>query len=213
MFCISTLTKRRPYPQTDTMTITQPNLRSRADQSDILLSFADRLRTHPLLNTQNVVITDQPVPEQFPGGGYCVTVCPGPGEFPYEMWAVGHHSTATEDGSVIVSIYTQHKRDRPGRMEARITGRKTQDDTVLSTERPPLLKWKRDILQLLTVETPAHGPMSQAWEPDKDGIPLLREIPSPRRCTQPMEVGEHPGWLTIQITFAVTWDWDLYEHA
>ena len=208
---MSTLTKPRPYPQTDNMTITQPSLRSRADQSDILLSFADRLRTHPLLNTQNVVITDQPVPEQFPGGAFCVTICPGPGEFPQELWAGGHHATATEDGSVIVSIYTQHKRDRPGRREASLLGRRTQDDTVLATERPPMLVWKRDILQLLTVETPANGSMSQSWEPDKDGVPLCRDIPAPRRCTQPLDVAEHPGWQGMQITFAVAWDWNLYN--
>ena len=39
------------------MTITdRPDLRSRADQSDILLAFVDRLREHPQLSEQNAII-------------------------------------------------------------------------------------------------------------------------------------------------------------
>lgn len=188
------------------MTITSPHLRSRADQSDILIAFAERLRTHAKLNEQNVVIDDQPVPTQFPGGGFCVCVAPGPGVFPDEMWTGGHHATATEDGSVIVGIYATNRRDRPGRGERRVTGRADHIDT----RRPALLVWKRQILQLLLVETPAHGTMSQAWEPDIDGVPLLRDQPVPKRCTAVLDVPEHDGWIGLQITFAIAWDWDLY---
>lgn len=193
------------------MSITQPHLRSRADQSDILLAFADRLRTHPKLNEQNVVVDDQPVPSQFPGGGFVVCIAPGPGDYPGELWTGGHHATATEDGSVIVGIYSSIRRDRPGRSERKILGRRSAADSLaIDPGRPPLLTWKREILQLLTVETPAHGTMSQAWEPSKDGIPLCRDIPTPVRTTAVLDVPEHTDWRGLQITFAITWDWDLY---
>ncbi len=204
------------------MTITdRPDLRSRADQSDILLAFVDRLREHPQLSEQNAIIADQAVPEQFPGGGYCIVVAPGPGQFPGELWNGGHHATATEDGSVIVGCYCTNKRDRPGRREATLLGRRHKATQAPALQdRPDLMRWKRDILSLLTVWNKEHGPKSQAWEPTKiqwDAetsenlrIPLCRDIPVPVRVTGILEVPEHPGWLGFQITFSVAWDWDLY---
>lgn len=190
---------------------TQPDRRSRADQADILLAFVDRLREHPQLNEQNAIVADQPVPDQFPGGGYCIVVAPGPGEFPGELWTGGSHATATEDGSVIVGCYASNRRDRPGRRESALFGRRHQTTPAAEQqERPSLLRWKRDILSLLTVENKAHGTMSQVWEPMKLGIPLCRDIPAPKRSTGILDVPEHPGWLGFQLTFSIAWDWDLY---
>lgn len=189
---------------------TSTQLRSRADQIDILLAFADRLREHEKLNEQNVVVSDQPVPLQFPAGGFCVCVAPGDGRFPDNLWEGGHHATGTESGSVIVGIYTQIRRDRPGRREQAMLGRKSIPGSEPSMERPSLLIWKRDILSLLTVQDPSRKAASQAWEPSKDCAPLCRSIPRPIRATSALDVPGHDGWIGMQITWAVEWDWDLY---
>lgn len=191
-------------------TITHPELRSRADQSDILLSFAERLREHPSLNEQNVVISDQPVPTQFPGGGFCACVAPGGGDFPPILWEGGHHATAAEFGSVIVGIYSKITRDRPGRREQSLLGRRDLTASAPVMDRPSLIIWKRDILSLLTVVDKSRKAGSQCWEPSKDGIPLCRSIPRPHRTTGALDVPGHDGWIGMQITFAVEWDWNLY---
>jgi hypothetical protein len=203
------------------MPITQPHLRSRATQDDILLAFADRLRTHSLLNPQTVVVSDQAVPEDMPGGGFCVVVAPGPGEFPGELTAAAHHSQVTEDGSVVVGIYTKILRDRKGRREFALFGRRVQNPAsdVAESGRPSLIVWKREILKLLMVGEPtlqsspgtAIDTMRAVWEPDDGtGIPLLRDMPRPVRSTGVLDVPGFPGWIGLQITFSIAWDWDLY---
>jgi hypothetical protein len=201
--------------------IFRPDLRGRCTQDDILLAFADRLREHPKLNDQNVVISDQPIPTQFPGGGFCVTVSAGDGRFPENMWIGGHHATATEEGSVIIGVYLQIARDRPGRRESSIVGRRhLGNDSTAKPERPSLIPWKRTILKILTVKdwTLTTGAHSQTWEPTKRvlntelniEIPLLREIPRPMHVIGPMDVPSHDSWIGLQISFSVVWDWDLY---
>jgi len=207
--------------------ITQPHLRSRATQDDILLAFADRLREHPLLNEQNVVVSDQSVPEDMPGGAFCVTVAPGPGEFPLELTSAASHAQATEDGSVIIGIYTKIVKDRKGRREFALFGRRSQlASTPDEVRKPALTTWKRDILKLLMVDGPAFqaeeldeddNPVPlynfgvQAWEPaSAAGVPLCRDIPSPRRVTAALDVPGFPGWIGIQLTFSISWDWELY---
>lgn len=190
--------------------ITNPELRGRADQSDILIAFAERLRENPLLNEQNAIVDNQPIPTQFPAGGFCVCVAPGDGRFPGNFWEGGHHTTAVEQGQVIIGVYVQIRRDRPGRREQSLMGRRESTQEAPNMDRPSLLIWKRDILQLLTVEDPRLGTMSQAWEPSKDGIPLCRSIPIPRRVTGALDVPQNPGWIGLQITFDCEWDWELY---
>ncbi len=200
--------------------INQPTKRNRADQADILLNFASRLTEHPLLNNQNVVISDQPIPEQMPGGAFCLTISPGAGSFPTELWS---HATATEDGSVIVGIFVNHRRDRPGRKESALLGRwwrgRMGEKDTDNVSRPGLISLKRTVLSLLSVQLQKivdqdynqnHQFGSQAWEPSKDGIPLCRNQIAPIRATGPMDVPGFPGWIGMQITFSVTWDWDLY---
>jgi hypothetical protein len=199
--------------------ITEPTRRSRATQDDILLAFADRLREHELLNHQNVVISDQPVPDDMPGGGFCLAVAPGPGQYPRELWESAGHAQATEDGSVIVGVYTKIVRDRRGRKEFSLFGRREQDASPQpDARRPNLMAWKRAILKLLVVGEPtlassgnvALSSFRQSWEPSRDGIPLCRDIPTPIRSTGVLDVPDFPGWIGLQITFAVAWDWDLY---
>lgn len=205
--------------------ITTPELRSRATQDDILLAFADRLREHPLLNSQNVVVSDQSVPEDMPGGGFCVTVAPGPGVFPRELTAAASHAQVTEDGSVIIGVYTKILRDRKGRREYSLFGRKSQlASTADEVRRPSLATWKREILKLLLVKGPGFqfppvdddDPLPrwdfgvESWEPSRDGVPLCRDIPSPGRSTEVLDVPGFPGWIGLQLTFAIAWDWELY---
>ena len=180
-------------------------LRGRAEQDEILDAFAARLREHPLLNTGTVVIEDQPVPRAMPSGGYLITVSPGAGEFPHNLWANGHHSTATEDGSVIIGVYLYSVKDRLGRKEAAMTSR--------APGKPSLMAWKRAVLKILTVsdETVPAGRTKQSWEPAIGARPLLRDIPQPVRATAVLDLPQHKGWIGFQIVFSCTWDWDLYR--
>lgn len=182
-----------------------PRLRSRAEQDEILDAFAARLREHELLSTATVVISDQPVPAFMPPGMYCICVAPGAGEFPHQLWANGHHTTATEDGSIIVGIYLNSQKDRAGRKEAAMTSRKPG--------RPSLLTWKRAVLKMLCVsdEPVPAGTSPQIWEPAIGDRPLLRDQPQPVRATAVLDVPDHKGWIGLQITFSCTWDWDLYR--
>lgn len=193
--------------RTMTNPVLTPALRSRADQDEILDAFAARLREHPILNTATVVVSDQPIPALMPSGGYLITVAPGAGEFPHDLWANGHHNTATEDGSVIVGIFTQSLKDRPGRKEAALTSR--------APGKPSLMAWKRAVLKILCVsdEQVTAGLSKQAWEPwdTATGRPFLRDIPQPVRSTAVLDVPEHKGWIGLEITFSCTWDWDLYR--
>lgn len=185
--------------------MTQP-IRGRATQDEILEAFAARLRSAVNgLNTATVVVSDQPVPSIMPAGGFLVTVAPGAGEFPHQLWANGHHATATEDGSVIVSFYMQSVKDAPGR----------KDSAILSSKpnRPSLMKWKRSILKALTVSDEPYVVSRHVWEPIKDGRFLLRDQPQPVRVTGILDVPEHKSWISFQMTFSCTWDWELYEDA
>ncbi|QDV26356.1 hypothetical protein [Aureliella helgolandensis] len=200
--------------------LTSPHLRNRATQTDILLAFADRLREHPLLNVQNVVVSDQAVPEDMPGGGFLVCIAPGSGNFPAELWDAASHAQATEDGSAVIGVYTKIRRDRRGRREFSLFGRRKQlSDTPEELDRPSLITWKQSILKLLTVGDPtwAHpggAPMLdvavEAWEPSRDGIPLCRDVPRPVSATGVLDVPGFPGWIGLQLTFSIAWDWDLY---
>lgn len=205
--------------------ITSPELRSRATQDDILLAFADRLREHSLLNEQNVVVSDQPVPADMPGGGFCVAIAPGDGRFPFELMDAAHHSQVTEDGSIVVGVYTKIRRDRKGRREFSLFGRRKQiislpDVDQPESRRPNLTQWKRDILKLLLVGEPSLADGSNvpidhlrhAWEPASEtGVPLCRDIPKPSRVTGVLDVPGFPGWIGFQITFSIAWDWNLYS--
>lgn len=194
--------------------------RSRTTQEEILLAFADRLREHPLLNDQNVVVSDQAVPSDMPGGGFCICIAPGDGRFPGELWNASHHSQATEDGTIIVGIYTKIARDRRGRKEFTLFSRRTRlsDLGTVNADRPGLLRWKREILKLLLVgdlvwQDDDGNPIDHsrnAWEPSKDGKPLLRDTPSPQSSTGVMDVPGFDGWVGLQLTLSVAWDWDLY---
>lgn len=172
--------------------------RKSATQSEILLSYAERLRTIPTLNTQNVVVSDQVVPAIMPGGGLYITVSPGEGRFGGDLEYT--YEQALENGSLIIGIFRRSNLDRPGRAEAAII------------PSGSLLDWKRKVLRALSVDEEWLGG-KVTWEPrrlvDDRFVPLCRNQPKPTRVTQPSDVMDHPGWLGIQITFAVEWDWDL----
>jgi len=173
------------------------NLRSRTTQNAILTAFAERLRTANDFAGIVTSITDQPIPHTFAiQGGRSVTVSPGPGSFPDNAWTGAHHATATENGSVIVSIFVKSLADRPGEKPVGVS---------------KIAEYKRLALRLLTVDNPSDGASGAPWEPLSGNQPLCRDIPVPVRCSQPMDVPEQKGWIGLQLTFAVTWDWDLYS--
>lgn len=187
-----------------TMTPINPALRGRATESEVLECVAARLREHPLLNNATVVVEDQSIPEAMPAGGYCLVVAPGAGEFPHTLVSGGGHAQCTEDGSVTIGIYKQSFKDKLGSKEAAM---------LKSTpNNPSLLEWKRLVIRQLLVgddETILGDP--QMWEPSIDGRPLLRDLPLPVRATAIMDIPDHPGWKGLQVTFSMTWDWDLYR--
>lgn len=183
---------------------------SRTTQDEILLAFRDRLQTHADLNDSNCVISDQAVPISMPSGGIFVTVSPGGGRFPDRAWSGGHHATATENGSIIVGIYLPNMADKPGNRHMGLLGRKSVASPKPTDKRKSIMAWKQIVLSKLLVEDPAKGPGSPIWIPTKNGKPILRDCPIPTSSTDALDVPEHTGWIGLQLTFAVTWDWYLY---
>ena len=185
-----------------------PFKRSRTTQDAILLAFADRLKTVDQLNDKNVVVSDQPIPDQFTDGGLNITVSGGSGKFGLPG---GHHATANENGDVVVGIYLQSNRDRPGRREVALAGRQTKDGANQALTRKSLIAWKRDILSKILVDDPTKGPASNSWMPlDADGYPMLRSEILPGRCIGPLDVHDEPLWIGMHLYFTVSWDWYLY---
>jgi hypothetical protein len=183
------------------MTTFYNNRRSRTTQTEILSAYADRLRIIGGWNDQNVVVTDQPVPDAMPGGGFCITVSAGSGQGSNPG---GHHATATENCDLIVGIYKRTLRDRVGRGEAKLLHPGSMYDL------------KHQALKSLMVEDSTVESASPCWEPvrfnpELNGhIPLLREVPEYKHSTPSLDVPDHKGWIGIQITFAISFDWDLY---
>jgi hypothetical protein len=90
------------------------------------------------------------------------------------------------------------KLDRPFRSE----------QALLQVDRG-LLWWKRSILQALLVWDANDFP-GAAWEVTaSDGRPLLRNQLQPQRASAPADVPDHSGWLGMQISFGMAWDWEL----
>ena len=176
-----------------------PHLRSRATQDEILIVIRDRLRSAIQgLNDSNCFVTDQPIPLHLPNGGYCVTVSPGEGSYPAEFYSGGGNATLTEQGSLIVTPMVCMKLDRPFRSE----------QALLQVDRG-LLWWKRSILQALLVWNANDFP-GAAWEVTaSDGRPLVRNQLQPQRASAPADVPDHSGWLGMQISFGMVWDWNV----
>lgn len=174
--------------------------RDRTTQDTVLRLFAERLGQIPDMNTQSVVVDEQPIPRIFPGGGMSLVVCPGDGRF---QIGSAHDRNWTEDAIVIVGIFILNRRDRPGRAESRI----------LNTFS--LSYWKRRVMAYLACETPSDGESCKPWEPvinvSGSQIPILRNVPTPVYASAPADVAGHPSWIGMQIHYRVVFDWDLYD--
>lgn len=169
------------------------SLRGQTTQDEILIAFVDRLRDQiEEYNEQNCWESDDPVPLSHPGGSELCTVSFGPGQFPGEFFSGAGSDTLTEAASIIVAPTVPLTGDRPRRRARRI--HKDPDGRSL-------LHRKRQVLAAL---------FGSPWEPHLDGQPLLRDMPSPGRCTQPGEVMVGDArMLQIQITIQTVFDWDL----
>jgi hypothetical protein len=190
--------KEKPaLPQTDQITL--PELRSRASLRTILNSFVSRLREFREFNSGNTVITDQVIPRAMPLGRLGLTVSFGDGQFPEGPWRAAHHRTAATETRVAVGIFIQTARDRAGRSETAIV----DDGSILD--------YFEQVLLLLTVSDDSLKEDSQAWEPSKNGVPLLKSIPIPESFTSASDVPGHQGWIGMQLQFAIEFDWDLYR--
>jgi hypothetical protein len=188
--------RRKHLPKPDQ--ITSPQFRSRASLRTILNAYVDRLREFREFNSGNAVISDQVIPRVMPLGRLCVTVSFGDGVFPQGPWRAAHHATAATESRVSIGIFIQTARDRPGRSETAIV----EDGSILD--------YFEQVLRLLTVSDESLGDQSQAWEPSKNGVPLLKSIPVPESFTNASDVPGHAGWVGMQLQFAVEFDWNLY---
>lgn len=169
------------------------SLRGSTTQELILIAIVDRLRlTIENYNDQNCWESDDPVPTSHAGGDEFCTVSFGDGSFPSEFFSGGGHDTLTEMGSVIIAPTVPMRGDRPRRRRRRIHA---------DSEGVSLISRKRLILQSL---------FSADWEPSYESQPLLRDMPSPMRCTAPGEVmiGE-AKYLQIRLTVQTTFDWTM----
>jgi hypothetical protein len=183
------------------MTMYRNQLRDKATIRQVLQGFVDRLRQIPDLNSENVILSDQAVPDAFPLGGMCLVVAPADGVFDISVGA--HHASFTENTGAIVACYIRNNRDRYGRSESKLMA-----DSML-------LDWKLKILKYLALKDVALGAASQGWEPTiivgSDEIPLLRNQPLPTKATSPRDVDNQVGWIGMQIYYALEFDWDLYD--
>ena len=161
-------------------------------------AFADRLKEFPEFNSGTVVISDQVIPRAMPLGRLCLSVSFGDGRFPEGPWRAGHHGTAATESRVSVGIFISTARDRPGRSETAIV------------DEGSVVDYFERVLAILTVADESKGQDSQAWEPSKNGIPLLKSIPIPESFTTASDVPGHQGWVGMQLSFAIEFDWDLY---
>ncbi|MGV3486233.1 MAG: hypothetical protein ACO1RT_17575 [Planctomycetaceae bacterium] len=172
-------------------------LRGATTQDLVLIAFVDRLRDQIAEYTdQNCWESDDPVPLTHPGGGEFCTVSFGDGDFPAEFFAGSSDETLTEMGSVIIAPTIPMDGDRPRRRRRRLV----DDSGGVS-----LIHRKRQILRAL---------FKSEWEPFVGLQPLLRDMPSPVRCSAPGEVviGEKK-MLQMRITVRTVFDWDLDSEA
>ena len=174
-------------------------LRSRATQADILIAFRDRLRMAcPGCTDLSCFISDQPMPAFIPAGGHCVTISIGDGIFDQKLFTGGGSSTLNEDSQVVITVMHQIVIDRIPQAEA-----------VLTDECRGLLAfWKFQVLRTLLLADPDEAD-SKPWEPAIGDKPLCREHIRPVHTSAPGEVPGKPSWYGFNITFAVSFDWDL----
>lgn len=174
--------------------------RSRSTQADILVAFRDRLLEFcPGCTDLTCFISDQPMPAIIPGGGHCVTVSIGDGVFDQSLFTGGGASTLCEESQIVVTILTQITLDRIPQAER----------ALLEDDRGLLVRWKFSILRALLLDDPNQGNDSKPWEPALGDKPLCRDLIRPTVATSPQDVPGKPGWIGFQITFAVSFDWDL----
>ncbi len=176
--------------------IIDPTLRGATTQDLILIAIVDRLRGKIAdYNDQNCWESDDPVPDSHDGGDEFCTVCFGDGSFPNEFFAGGGDATLTEMGSIIIAPSVLFRGDRPRRRRRRLVGNSAD------TKAKSLLNRKRQILTAL---------FADHWDLADGAKPLLRDMPSPVRCTAPGEimVGQ-AKYSQMRLTIETTFDWDL----
>lgn len=169
------------------------SLRGKITQDQILIAVVDRLRDQiEVYNEQNCWESDDPIPLTHPGGSEFCTVSFGGGEFPAEFFSGGGTETLTEAGTIIIAPTVPLQGDRPRRRRRRL---------IADNQGVSLLTRKQQILRAL---------FREEWEP-ADGLqPLLRDLPSPTRCTPPGEVTiGQAQMLQCRIIIQTVFDWDL----
>lgn len=178
--------------------ITQPGKRSRAKVRPILVAYADRLKGLDGVNERNVILSDQPIPRFLPQSELAFSVSMGGGSFTERLWNGGHHRTAGTEAHLTTSVFVRVLKDSPGRKKSALLDESAAWD------------WFERILAHLTVAEPEKGPDSQPWEPSTNGIPLLRNIPTPSHFSDCLEVPNHVGWIGISLVWSIEFDWNLY---
>lgn len=166
---------------------------------EVMIAIRNRLRAAvPGLNDRTCFLSDQPVPAAFHGGGYCVTISPGPGTFPPEYQSGGGWTTLTEEATIIVTPMIQINLDRVPQAER----------ALLAGDRGLLSLWKYRILRVLMKADP-DSTTSKQWEPAIGDRPLLRNSLLVVSASAPADIPDRDGWIGMQIVFRATWDWDL----
>lgn len=182
--------------------ITQPSLRSRAKPADILEAYLDRIRQETLFRGKVAFITDQPVPSRMDLGRFCVTVSMQGGSFDARHFDASGHVQLTVDSQICFGLFRQMVADQAGKSEKILVGGAGIANS--------LLEMGQKLMACLIVADPSKGKQSQVWEPSKNGVPMLRETPTPIRFTDPSDVPGFPGYLGQVFYFGIKFDWDLY---
>ena len=169
--------------------------RQYATQEQVVNAIRARLIDKvPEFHENTCFVTDEPVPATgYPHAQIFATVSIGDGTFPPEFFAGGGDGQVTENGTVVITTFSQLRTDN--------TGEITQ--AGFGAEKGLISRFKPAILAAL---------LKDDWEPVADKNELLRNQLYPVSCSRvgsaPISQGSQ-SYLNFSITFGTDFDWQL----
>lgn len=154
------------------------------DQLTLLNAVVAQLVDQLSLNAETCFISDDPVPEYWPGDP-TITVTTVDGTFPEGFLAGGGVNTAAEYTGIAVNVFTRNMLDEAGHAQQ-----------ITAT----LLTLKLQVLKALTMFDPTND----------DGNNILRNLMAPERSVRIQETeidGNRAHFFSL--VFTTDFDWDL----
>lgn len=163
--------------------------RSDVTYNEMIEAILRRLRTELGLNERTCYETLHPTAVSIPPGGeFFVSVSPGDGEFPEGHQIGGAENQCTEDGTIVVTMFSRMQLDGAD-----------YAPSMLRDESKGLMEIKRLVLKALV-----------GWDATTadDESTFLRQLITVLSSTAPM-YDEKNGYGFLSLTFRAGFDWDL----